>query len=397
MGSAERNNSTKLEGGTRIRENSGCVENHLTFTTSLYEAFIRGIGSAARLAGEDSFDDRQEASPFYFAAASRLLSSRFSGDPTMNSLSSTRPADLCAVIKTVSATFDQHFSRSERIFRKLMKPGAGLFTLLMLVFVHWQGCRNDESVAAPPEVSPVIDMLNGILLVSYDNPSAAERGQICIINPDGTDFRQLTKSTDTLSFVSATWSPDGSQIVVTIRDASSIPQCFIFDVPGGGCRQVTHFDLTSGTITSPMVYEWESNDELLTCVRNYSSGTLWFEFWRMDLFGAFTRRIFEEKGSYLLMPDAHGALTVCSYSRPGGTSGLLGFYDVDSTMQSLREELIDDEYGQSYGIPKLSSDGKNLCFTIKSSSESKVFVKNLETKSERMIYSAPAVSVCDWR
>lgn len=300
-------------------------------------------------------------------------------------------------------------------------------------------------------------MLNGVLLVSYDNPTATGRGQICIINPDGTDFRELTKKSDPLSFVSAVWSPgmdllavvwaqgstgagilgkglgandakatylgladadgrflstlqrfttapappvwspDGSQIVVTSQDANSLPQCFVFNVPGGRSRQMTHFSLASGTITSPIVYGWERSDELLTCVRKFSSGKVWFELWTMDLSGELKRRIFEEEGNYLLMPDSYGEMTVCSYSRPGGMTGLLAFYDGDSTTQSLREELLNAEYGQSYGNTKLSPDGKSLCFTVQTSNETQVYVKVLATRSERMIYAAPAVSVCDWK
>lgn len=330
-------------------------------------------------------------------------------------------------------------------------------TVVTLLLFLFQGCRNNESATAPGEDGPVIDMLNGIVLVSHNNAAATDKGQICIVNPDGSDLRELTKRNDTLSYISATWSPamdrlaviwmrqtspvgspkkvvtpdetklvylgladaegrilsvlqkfttepappvwspDGSQIAVTSRGANSYPQCFVYGIPGGDSRQITSFDLASGTLTSPIVYAWDANNELSTCVRNYSSGAVWFEFWKMDLAGTLKRRIFEEKGNYLLMPDTYGELTVCSYSRPGGTTGLLAFYDVDSTMQSLREELIDAEYGQSYGNPKLSPDGKSLCFAVRSATETQIYVQDLTTKAERKIYAAPAAVVCDWR
>jgi hypothetical protein len=332
-----------------------------------------------------------------------------------------------------------------------------VFSSVLLVVALLSGCRRDAGTNNPTSDEPPIDMLNGILLVSYDNSTATERGQICIINPDGSDFRALTKKNDSLSFVSAAWSPamdrlvfvwfqhtigpgtactvsgtngsnavytgiadangrilsilqkssaepappvwspDGTQIVVTSRDANSLAQCFVMDASGVSSRQITHFDPASGTVTSPIVYGWESNSELLTCVRNYSSGTLWFEFWRMDLSGVLNQRIFEEKGSYLLMPDSFGDLTVCSYLRPGGITGLLAIFNADSTRESLRDELILGEYGQSYANPKLSPDGKRLSFTIRTATEAKVFVKDLATRSERLVYTAPAVSVCDWR
>ncbi len=203
-----------------------------------------------------------------------------------------------------------------------------------------------------------------------------------IANADGKIISILQKSSTEPA--PPVWSPDGTQIVVTSRDATSVPQCFVLDASGGSSRQVTHFDPSSGTITSPIVYGWEANSELLTCVRNYSSGALWFEFWTMDLFGVLKRRIFEEKGSYLLMPDSYGDLTVCSYMRPGGTTGLLAIFNTDSTMESLREELILGEYGQSYANPKLSPDGKSLCFTIRTATEAQVFVKDLATRSEKL-------------
>jgi hypothetical protein len=342
--------------------------------------------------------------------------------------------------------------RPERTVRTVL-----VLSVVLLVVALLSGCRSDAGTNNPTSDDPPIDMLNGILLVSYDNPTASNRGQICIINPDGSDFRELTKKSDSLSFVSAAWSPamdrlvvvwvqrtsgpgnanklsgtngsnavytgiagangkilsvlqrsssepappvwspDGTRIVVTSRDANSLPQCFVMDALAGGSRQITHFDPASGTVTSPIVYAWEGNSELLTCVRNYSSGTLWFEFWTMDLSGVLNRRIFEEKGSYLLMPDSFGDLTVCSYLRPGGTTGLLAIFNADSTMESLREELTLGEYGQSYANPKLSPDGKRLCFTIWTATEAQVFVKDLTSRSEKLIYTAPAVSVCDWR
>jgi Tol biopolymer transport system component len=46
------------------------------------------------------------------------------------------------------------------------------------------------------------------------NPSVGYKSfRICVINADGTGWQQLTNEEDSLSDLTATWSPDGSQIV----------------------------------------------------------------------------------------------------------------------------------------------------------------------------------------
>ncbi len=53
-----------------------------------------------------------------------------------------------------------------------------LFSFVLLVVALLSGCRRDAGTRDPTSDDPPIDMLNGIVLVSYDNATATERGQI---------------------------------------------------------------------------------------------------------------------------------------------------------------------------------------------------------------------------
>jgi TolB protein len=78
---------------------------------------------------------------------------------------------------------------------------------------------------------------NGKIVFVAPDTTLSDRYQIFVMNPDGTDVKELTTSMD--SMFGPVWSPDGTKIAFSLFQPPSTSTIFVMNADGSGMREVT--------------------------------------------------------------------------------------------------------------------------------------------------------------
>ena len=103
---------------------------------------------------------------------------------------------------------------------------------------RWQLTHDDYEERAPawsPDGSRIVYSCR----VGPPNPSGIKSFRICVIKADGSNIQQLTNESDSISDLTATWSPDGQQILFHRRVPPDGQQLFVMNEDGTQQTQLT--------------------------------------------------------------------------------------------------------------------------------------------------------------
>jgi len=298
-------------------------------------------------------------------------------------------------------------------------------------------------------------VINRILLSAWDTSWTGKASQqLCTVNPDGSDLRCITNTTESIAYLYGVWSPDLSRLAVvwdytdmrrgeypflSLADSSGNflaalsstfyypshvvwsptggqiafaapqtpiggpPEVCVVNAGGGGALQKVQPVLDGQVVTGGKVCRWSTGNTLLTVVEFRSSTRTRSALCEIDLSGKALRTIYQDSLRWPSAALSRDSLTVFQYARIGA-SGLLFLDSIGSAARLLRPELHYLDTWQEYTGIALSPDGQSLCFAVSADPPSyvgpkhtEVYVMDLATGAERVILSLPFASVCDWR
>jgi Tol biopolymer transport system component len=185
---------------------------------------------------------------------------------------------------------------------------------------------------------------NGLMAFSAD-------GDIWVVNPDGSDRRQLTSSPAEEG--SASWSRDGTRVAYWSVDASGSPSSLMVIAPESPSEPVTLFTDDSGRM--PHLIDWSPDGKQIAFA--LCADTMCGEFIVVETNGTGARDIggpdFE---AYHLAWSPDGS-TLAFGGRHGGQP--LGLYSLKPDGTSV-ERISQDDLAEGYVTVQWSADGSRL-------------------------------------
>jgi Tol biopolymer transport system component len=119
-----------------------------------------------------------------------------------------------------------------------------------------RGGEPSPAISVPPDARQIRPSPDGKRLVFVYGRGRAAR--IAVANLDGSGSHDVTDGTS--SVLDPDWSPDGTQIVLTVIDSASHGQIAIANADGSGYHVVTHFDPAEGV---PLWAAWSPDGKRL--------------------------------------------------------------------------------------------------------------------------------------
>lgn len=196
---------------------------------------------------------------------------------------------------------------------------------------------------------PVDWSAQGDLIVFHDRIDG--NSEVCVVKPDGSDFRNLTN--DPATDAGASWSPDGKQLafVAYRNNPVNAPQLYVMNADGSDPRPITP---RKGFESDP-VWLPDGRGIIFICDRNDSPGNL-MDVCQINSDGSEEKRVLVHNGHDAqpsVSPD--GSRIAFVASSDGNNELYLVNADGTGLLRLTRNSASDQS-------PKWSADGKTLAF-----------------------------------